>query len=39
MLGKISGSIFPELNNQSSEEHKLDNCDLVGSEPVQNMLL
>ena len=48
MLGKISHCIFPELfagslssimNDQSSEEHELDNCDLVGSEPVQNMLL
>ena len=47
MLGKISRGIFPGtfcrlssiMNDQSSEEHELDNSDLVGSEPVQNMLL
>ena len=27
------------MNDQSSEEHELDNSDLVGSEPVQNMLI
>ena len=38
MLGKLFPRTFCRLssimNDQSSEEHELDNCDLVGSEPT-----